>query len=245
MTFNKVLAMTSVALGALLVTQVTVNNYFKPLPHRYHASWVDNANTAQEGVDQSDSVIEGEVQSVTKGPDIVLQVPSEPSGEDRIPTSVVTLLVTKKYKGSHAPGQTVQLVQTGGGSDAKIEEAPPEADDVVKGNPFVGKGQIKKNRADQGTSTASPSGPTSKESRATILEDDPPYEVGEKYVLFLKNVGDQPGKTRALAPEGRYQITKEKRLKPVTTKKGFAPKWQGKDQGELEAAIQAALPTNP
>ena len=249
MSLNKVLVGTSLALGALLVTQVVINNS-KPLPHRYHASWINNANTAQEGVDQSDHVVGADVVSLAKGPDIVIATPAEPSGQDSIPTTVVTLSVTKKYKGNKSVGEIIHLLQTGSGSDAVISPAPPEADETLNiksTSPVTGK-----NKRPDGQTKGSPPSSNS-ETRSTILEDDPPYQIGEKYILFLKNLDDggganpllnavPPGTTRALAPEGRYQVTKQDHLKPVTTKKGFAPKWQGKHKSELEAAIGGGNP---
>jgi hypothetical protein len=91
MTLNRALALTSVALGAMLVIQVALVNSqnFQPPQRRFHASWVNNANTLKEGLDQSDHVILGEVIELGKGPDLVVPAAGEPSGEDRIPTTIV------------------------------------------------------------------------------------------------------------------------------------------------------------
>jgi len=239
---NRMLALTSVALGALLVSQLAFGvrlmlpweEWNKPPVVRLHASWINNANTAAEGKAQSDHIVLGEVIGLAKGPDIVHAAPEEPEGQVSIPTTIVRLAVKKTYKG--APGEVVELFQTGGGTDAVQLPAPPEADAAKPPKAQKGRGN--------------PPGPTSNESRATILEDDPPYQIGEKYILFLKNIDEgpgvaaagalaalPPGMVRALAPEGRYQITKQDHLKPVTTKKGFAPQWQGRHMSELEAEI--------
>ena len=63
MTFNRVLALTSIALGAMLVIQVALVNSLNSQPpqRRFHASWVNHANTLKEGLVQSDQVILGEV----------------------------------------------------------------------------------------------------------------------------------------------------------------------------------------
>src|SRR5207249_9370352 len=178
MTLNRVLALTSIVLGAMLVIQVAFVNSlnFQPPQRRLHASWVNHANTLKEGLDQSDRVILGEVIQLRKGPDLVIPAAGEPSGEDRIETTIVKLKVHKTYKG--APSEFVELMQTGHSTDAVL----------LPGNPFSaaqdnGNVQIKGKRRVQGQSTTSPKGPTAGDSRATILEDDPPYLVGEKYVL--------------------------------------------------------------
>src|SRR3989454_1081298 len=244
MTLNRVLALTSIALGAMLVIQVALVNSqnSQPPQRRLHASWVNHANTLKEGLDQSDQVILGEVSELGKGPDLVVPALGEPPcpastpkcvGEDRVPTTIVKLKVQKTYKGR--PGTFVKLLQTGHSTDAVL----------LPGNPFsatqdYGRLQVKGKRRVQGQSTTSPIGPTSGDSRATILEDDPPYLVGEKYVLFLKDMQDSSGMKRVLAPEGRLQITKSDHLKPATTRRGFAPNLVGRSLTEFETEIAQA-----
>jgi hypothetical protein len=231
----------------MLVIQVALVNSqnFQPPQRRFHASWVNNANTLKEGLDQSDHVILGEVIELGKGPDLVVPAAGEPSGEDRIPTTIVKLKVQKIYKG--APGEVVKLMQTGHSTDAVL----------LPGNPFpaaqddTGHDKGRGERGVQGQSEKSPMAPTAGDSRATILEDDPPYLVGEKYVLFLKDMqhSDESAAARAkvsramkrgLAPEGRLQITKSDRLKPATTRRGFAPNFAGRPLTEFETEIAQA-----
>ena len=246
MTLNRVLALTSIVLGAMLVIQVALVNSLnvQPPQRRFHASWVNHANTLKEGLDQSDRVILGEVIQLRKGPDLVIPAAGEPSGEDRIETTIVKLKVQKTYKG--APSDGVELMQTGHSTDAVL----------LPGNPFPaaqdnGHVQVRGKRRVQGQSTTSPIGPTAGDSRATILEDDPPYLVGEKYVLFLKDMqrsdesavalaGVSRAMTRVLAPEGRLQITKSDHLKPATTRRGFAPNLVGRSLTEFETEIAQA-----
>jgi hypothetical protein len=235
MTLNRALALTSVALGAMLVIQVALVNSqnFQPPQRRFHASWFNHANTLKEGLDQSDQVILGEVSELGKGPDLVIPAAGEPSGEDRIETTIVKLKVQKTYKGR--PGTLVKLMQTGHSTDAVL----------LPGNPFSatqdnGRVQVKGKRSVRGQSTTSPIGPTAGDSRATILEDDPPYLVGEKYVLFLKDMQDASGMKRVLAPEGRLQITKSDHLKPATTRRGFAPNLVGRSLAEFETELAQA-----
>ncbi len=258
MTLNRVLALTSVALGALLVIQVALVNTqnFQPPPRRFHASWVNNANTLKEGADQSDHVILGEVIELRKGPDLVVVALPEPGGEDRIPTTIVKLAVMKTYKG--APGEVVELMQTGQSTDALLLPSDPAAaagddedNDSHGKDRDKGKSKGKGKGRPKGQSNASPTFPSAGDSsRATILEDDPPYQVGEKYIVFLKDMQQSPesatalaavspGMTRALAPEGRYQLTKGDHLKPMTARRGFAPNWVGRPLTEFESEIAA------
>jgi len=87
-----------------------------------HASWVNNAETLKDGKAQSDHVILGEVIELRKGPDLVVAAVGEPSGEDRIPTTIVKLAVKKTYKG--VPGEVVELIQTGHATDALLQPTP-------------------------------------------------------------------------------------------------------------------------
>jgi hypothetical protein len=253
MTINRALVLTSVALGATLVIQVALVSYWNSQPpqRRLHASWVHNANTLKEGLDQSDHVILGEVIELRKGPDLVIPAAAEPGGEDRIPTTIAKFRVHKVYKG--APGEFVELMQTGHSTDAVLLpenpfqapalQAPARGDD----DRDKGRGKSKSKRTVQGLSKSSPTMPTTVDPRATILEDDPPYLAGEKYVLFLKDPQHSRSSAaalaglsltkRVLAPEGRLQITKSDHLKPATTRRGFAPNWLGRKLTEFETEI--------
>lgn len=225
MTLNRVLAWTSAVLGVALVIQVAIASYIAsgPKVHRLHASWINLANTLAEGVAQSDDVVVGEVLSVSKGPDLVVQAPGEPGDVDSVPTQIVKIRVEKALKG--APGAEVEVFQTGQSTDAEIVPPGDVKDQDLK--PSHGRDKL-----------IVPSGG---DARATILEDDPPYQPGEKYVLFLKNQGadtGQPtGMKRALAPEGRYQVTKGNKLKPTTQRMGFAPNWVGRDLADFEKEV--------
>ena len=237
MTLNRVLASTSVALGALLAIQVALVNSqkFEPPERRLHASWVDKADTLEEGFDKSDHVILGEVIGSKKGQDIVVSARGEPGGVDRIPTTIVKVEVQKTYKGPLRGHEIVELMQTGHSTDAELL---PENPFLPEGEP----GHYTGGRRDNMDPVSSPTGPTAGDPRSTLLEGDPPYLVGEKYVLFLKDMkqlgasaGASPKMKRVLAPEGRLQITKGGRLKPATTSRGFAPTLVGKPLTEFES----------
>ena len=251
MTINRALVLTSITLGATLVIQVALGSYWNSQApqRRLHASWVDSANTLKDGLDQSDHVILAEVIELRKGPDLVIPAAGEPGGEDRIPTTIAKFRVHKTYKG--APGEFVELMQTGHSTDAVLLPANPFPAQA-RGNDDRDndEGKRKSKRTVQGLSKGSPTLPTTVDPRATLLEDDPPYLAGEKYVLFLKDPQHSPSSAaaraglsltkRVLAPEGRLQITKSDHLKPATPSRGFAPTWLGRSLTEFETAIAQA-----
>jgi len=72
------------------------------------------------------------------------------------------------------------------------------------------------------------------------------YQAGERYLLFLVDMGNGPlgltasanGMMCVLAPEGRYLITQ---FQPVTLSRGFAPQWPGRSLADIEAKIADSL----
>jgi hypothetical protein len=163
-----------------------------------HASWAYNPRSVQEAGEKALSVVQAEVVRVERGKDIVTRLPEEPSGEDRIPTQLVTLKVLKTLKGDLKSGQTVQLFQTGG---------------VVL--PQVGPDGPKKEEA------------SLLGARQVILEGDPLYEVGEQHLLMLDAGPDGLLKTVApegrfkierdgtLTPTVDNEVTREIKGRPV------------------------------
>lgn len=53
-------------------------------------------------------------------------------------------------------------------------------------------------------------------NREFVLGGDPPYEVGERYLLFLMSRDD--GAYLVVSPEGRYQVKAGGRIDPISTK---------------------------
>ena len=86
--------------------------------------------------------------------------------------------------------------------------------------------------------------PEQQPQSVVLLEDDPPYQVGERYVLLLRDgpnvtVERQSVKTKAvISPEGRYRITERNEIEPVT-ERGFAGELKGKKLEELERLLQS------
>lgn len=71
------------------------------------------------------------------------------------------------------------------------------------------------------------------------LEGDPPYEVGQDYVLFVYPKEDEAGTYLVLSPEGRYRITGG-RLDPASDAQDtFAPGLRGHTVADLAQQLQA------
>jgi len=143
------------ALTLALAGQFAVYRFSMPTI-TLHPSWAYNPRTMQEGGAKAQNIVHAEVVRVDRGKDIVTRLPEEPSGEDRIPTQLITVKVLKSLKGSLREGQLVQMFQTGG---------------VVL--PQVGPDGPKKEEA------------RVLGARQVVLEGDPPYQVGEQHLLLL------------------------------------------------------------
>ena len=120
------------------------------------AVWLFQPKNGAEVRAKSKDIVLAQVVSVKRGPDIVTKQPNEPSGEDRIATSRISVKVLQPYKGAYKAGQTVTLFQTGASMD---DPAPPKEG---KGNTATSKAQH------------------------IQLEGDPAYKAGEQYVLMLE-----------------------------------------------------------
>lgn len=179
-----------------------------------HASWGFQPKTLEEACDKAEVIARVQVQSVVQGPDDVVPVPGEPSGEDRLPTQRVTLRVLKSYKGTVTNGETLTLTQTGGAMAIPVSDEeptlPPTPDTIPSKNtsavgvPNPGLGQ---------TVTA----PAKMEDVQLALEGDPLYKVGEKYVLMLERGLANRDLFVVISPEGRYrQEGINNRMTPMT-----------------------------
>jgi hypothetical protein len=88
---------------------------------QFHATWLYHPKTLGEAKAKASEVIVGRVAAVEAGPDIVVPVAGEPSGEDRIATQRIKVEVVKSYKGKTAG--TLTIFHTG--TDTKFIEGDP------------------------------------------------------------------------------------------------------------------------
>jgi hypothetical protein len=143
------------ALMVALAGQFAVYRFSMPTV-TLHASWAYNPRSVQEASERATNIVQAEILRVDPGKDIVTRLPEEPSGEDRIPTQLVTLKVVRSLKGGLREGQMVQMFQTGGVVLPQVGPDGPKKEDAR----LLG-------------------------ARQVILEGDPLYQVGEQHMLML------------------------------------------------------------
>ena len=199
--FNKT---ASIAIAILMIT-VGVQYGLNPAQGHHKsnvlANWVNAPQTLEEAEKLASSVVVGRVISIRKGKDIVAKQEMEPSGEMRIPTEVVTIHVDNTLKGE--PQSVIKLFRTG---TSRYTQAPKEVPAE-----FQGKAP----------------GRTAVQPSPFLLEGDPEYVVGERYVLFLdKGPELEKGLQAVIAPEGRYKIDSSDALVAVENR-GLAKKLDG------------------
>ncbi len=71
-----------------------------------------------------------------------------------------------------------------------------------------------------------------------IANEDPPYSVGETYVLFLEPNTGKPGTYWIVSPEGRFRVV-EGKLQPMS-EEPFAAAMRGKRVEALEQELEKA-----
>lgn len=231
-----------ILLGAL-VLQLAVRIHQKPEAQTF-AMWKERPENMAQAKRLANQIVTGRVTKIEQADDLVVKAPGEPNDEIRIPVEVVTIAIEKTHKGgplrARLPGrpqprpaqQTVQVFHTGLSVGIPIEgrAEPPAAERPPRPPGGVPRpAQIRK--------------PTGEEARTVILHDDPAYKVGERYVLLLtdgptvKLRGASRTTKRVVAPEGRYRITAQNLVEPVT-RRGFAGRLRGKAARELEAELR-------
>jgi hypothetical protein len=102
------------AFSLALVGQVAYYRFVETPVVETHASWAFKPKNLTEAQAKAHTIVQGEVVSVSAGPDIVTKAPGEPNNEDRIPTQQIKLKVNKVEKGNAKVGQIVDVFQTGG-----------------------------------------------------------------------------------------------------------------------------------
>ncbi len=178
------------ALTIALVVQFAI--YYTAGPSgTAHAVWAFQPKSFGEVVNKAQVIVEAQVVAINKGPDIVVPVQAEPTGKVAIPTQHITIQVLKADKGAISAGQQLTVFHTGGPSN--IPAGPPAGSG--KGDP-----------------NAAP--PPDVQVNAMMLDDDPAYQVGERYFMLMEAGPD--GTLRPVSPEGRYHINADGTLGPVS-----------------------------
>jgi len=244
----------AVLLAGGLVAQYAI--YRSQVPSVVHASWALQPNSFEEVVNAADTIVQADVVAVEPGPDIVIPLPGEPEGEDRIPTQHVRVNVVDTDKGQAAGGQQLVVFRTGGertgaGENRGGRQGPPneQRNNTQRMAPPAGeKGGIGPESPPPQRPASAPDAPeggdaASMQARVFSLPDDPPYSVGDRVFLALTN---GPNNTkRPVHPAGRYRVNGN-RVEAV----GHDPvsaSLNGRDVAELKRASrgQGNLPTAP
>ena len=225
MRLEKVLVVAAAGLLATFLAQVGIHSY-QSKPDTF-ASWRYYPKSVEEARKLSSHVVVGKVAGVRSGR--LQPMDKEKFEEDvSLPAEVVTFRVENTFMGDKV--EEVQLFHTGTGESTynrpEPREKPPEAP----------KGAVPKSQR--------PPKPTEEQARPVLLMDDPPYREGESYLLFLMDgpevaIDGSPVKTMTIiSPEGRYRITANGTLTPVSSREGLPKMFRGKNVKELEAMLR-------
>lgn len=100
-------------LSLLLVGQLA---YYRGSPKELtgRAVWAFHPANIEQVRDRAHTIVRAVVTEVNPGRDIILSLPQEPDGEDRIPTERITVKVLHTHKGSARPGDELEIFRTGG-----------------------------------------------------------------------------------------------------------------------------------
>lgn len=228
MKLNKILGICAGVLIGFIGLQIVI--LWQQAPRKTaHAIWAHNPESLAEGQKLSKQIVSGRVIKVERGEDIVVKVPGEPGGVDAIPVEIVTLALTGIYKGEVV--QTVRVFHTGISrlSTKGIKKTLKPKDGKHGGLPIP---------------TKRPSKLSASQVSSFSLDDDPPYKVGQKYIIFLQDgptVGDRTGKqVRTLTmvnPSLRFQVLPGNKLRPAATTMDFSKQLDGKPLTELTAEL--------
>jgi hypothetical protein len=220
---NRILIISAGVLALAFVVQVGRGIQHAKSHPRYMAISRFAPDSLAETDKLADQVVIGKVASIRRGPEITTRVPNEPGGVDRIPTEIVTLGVEKTIKGSAA--QSVEVFRTGLSVDPLAQRPNPNKPDMERPKDAV---------ADP---TKLPP-PTPQEANRYKVHDDPMYQVGQRYLLFL-TAGPEiaKGTRRVVSPEGRFFIGADNRLIPASNR-AFAAQMRGK---LLDSAVEDVI----
>jgi hypothetical protein len=228
MKLDKVLPMIVGVLATALVAQVAERYLDKPGP-MYLASWKETPKNMTEATRLARTIVTGVVTEVERANDLVVEAPGEPNNEDRIPIEVVTIKVEKAHKGEKP--EIVQVFRTGSTKDPGLKDRP-----APPGRPPP--------KPPGGVDRPAPlPRPTEAQTRTILLEDDPPYKVGERQLLLLTDgptvtvAGASVKTQRPISPEGRYRIKPDNKIEPVAIK-GFAAQLKNKPVPEFERLLR-------
>lgn len=87
------------------------------------------------------------------------------------------------------------------------------------------------------------------QGRTQVVSEDEPYQIGQKVILFLRDISIFPGQTRlgekkysVLMPGGRFHIKQDGKLDTPTQHLAVAEVYRGKDIATVEKDVLSRLP---
>ena len=234
MTLNRFLQLTVGVLASALVFQVAYGLHNKPQA-RYVASWKHSPTSLEHAKELAENIVSGTVVKIEHGPDLVVSAPGEPNAEDRIPTQIVTVKADEIYK-RHAKaemgtGFEIKVFRTGSPEGMELASRPQPTGPVPPKPP----GGVERR--------GEPLFPSDGLSRTILLEDDPPYRVGERVHLLLEQgpkliVGRVAVRTeRPISPEGRFHVTPDNKIIGVS-KKAFVRQLMSTADADFKAMLR-------
>jgi len=229
MKLNKVLPIAVAVLASALLVQLAMQIGKKPRATHF-ASWKNNPRDIGQAKGLAKSIVTGVVTKVERGNDLVMKIAGEPGGEDRIPIEVATIRIEKSYRG--APAQEVKVFRTGSTKDPRLTQRPPPDPKTAPPKPAGGIDR-----------PAQLPQPTEAQARTILLEDDPPYRIGERAYLLLEDgpdvvVAGAPVKTqKPISPSGRFHVTADRKIQPVAIS-GFALQLRNMPEAQFENMLK-------
>jgi hypothetical protein len=219
-----------VVVGLVLTLVGQYAYHYVNLPYEItttHAAWRP-VNSFADVLAMSSTVVDGDVVSISPGPDNVVQLDpksTEPGGVDVLPTTMITIRVRSAEKGNAAAGQEITVHQTGG--VVQYPQAPDRGSIQGKNNPekvTAPQGLVGTKKPGEDTPAppapadrpSDPSAPGRVHVNVVTLEEDPPYQVGQHVFLALE---DRPGASNVKQiahPAGRYNVTANNVLQAVS-----------------------------
>ena len=214
---NRILFSAIAVLGVGFLAQIAINTYLYA-PPTITAAWAYDPRDIAEAKGLARDIVEAQVTKAERADDIVLDAPGEPGGVDRIAVEVVTLTTTGRMKGEQA--QEIRVfhtlgMPTGFQAPPSMKGAPPKPKDGIDPPaqviPFV--------------------------ANTVNIHDDPQYQPGERYLMFLREgpqvkMRGQPVATHSLlSPSTRLLIRPDGKLEPMSQGGvGFLLRGQNLDQ---------------
>lgn len=241
----------AVVLTVLLAVQLTVygveTSPEPSQPETLAARWVNSPDSLAEAVKLSESIVVGKVMKIDRAEDFVIKPPGNPGkekGEEEVekgPSRRGTEKMSeeaREHRHKHDRDEGEHAVDVAReNKDTMVLRIPNEVlminvQKVLKGE-SVGKQLSLYHTGLSYKPTRRGSERGKRDVKPPVLNDDPAYRRGERYLLFLSEgpemtVGGERIQTRRLiSPEGRFLIKQGKLSSFITPRTGFVKEFHG------------------